>query len=114
MTQPTLSSGIAALEEQFGRRLVARDRRFIGLTPEGQAMLPWAQQLVAVVDGMAHAMEAIAGPVRDALAAMERTLGEAGRFEPASSDRGFRIGLREALEPSVLPRLGRALCAAGP
>ena len=64
VTQPTLSSGIAALEEQFGRRLVARDRRFIGLTPEGQAMLPWAQQLVAVVDGMAHAMEAIAGPVR--------------------------------------------------
>ena len=27
VTQPTLSSGIAALEEQFGRRLVARDRR---------------------------------------------------------------------------------------
>ena len=30
------------------------------------------------------------------------------------ADRGFRLGLREALEPSVLPRLGRALCAAGP
>ena len=63
VTQPTLSAGIAALEEQFGRRLVARDRRYIGLTPEGQAMLPWAQQLVAVFDGMALAMEAMAGPV---------------------------------------------------
>ena len=63
VTQPTLSAGIAALEEQFGRRLVQRDRRYIGLTAEGQAMLPWAQQLVAVFDGMAHAMEAMAGPV---------------------------------------------------
>jgi DNA-binding transcriptional LysR family regulator len=63
VTQPTLSAGIVALEEQFGRRLVARDRRYIGLTPEGQAMLPWAQQLVAVFDGMAHAMEAMAGPI---------------------------------------------------
>ena len=63
VTQPTLSAGIVALEEQFGRRLVSRDRRYIGLTPEGQAMLPWAQQLVAVFDGMAHAMEAMAGPI---------------------------------------------------
>lgn len=63
VTQPTLSSGIAALEEQFGRRLVQRDRRYIGLTPEGRAMLPWAQQLVAVFDGMAHAMDAMAGPI---------------------------------------------------
>lgn len=63
VTQPTLSSGLVALEEQIGRRLVERDRRYIGLTPEGQAMLPWAQQLVAVHDGMAHAMEAMAGPL---------------------------------------------------
>lgn len=64
ITQPTLSAGIATLEEQFGRRLVVRDRRYIGLTPEGQAMLPWAQQLVAVFEGMAHAMDAMAGPIR--------------------------------------------------
>jgi DNA-binding transcriptional LysR family regulator len=67
VTQPTLSAGIAALEEQFGRRLVQRDRRYIGLTSEGQAMLPWAQQLVAVFEGMGHAMEAIAGPIRGEL-----------------------------------------------
>ncbi|ATE66447.1 LysR family transcriptional regulator [Rhizorhabdus dicambivorans] len=63
VTQPTLSAGIVALEEQFGRRLVQRERRYIGLTAEGQAMLPWAQQLVAVFEGMAHAMEAMAGPI---------------------------------------------------
>lgn len=64
VTQPTLSAGIAALEEQFGRRLVQRDRRYIGLTPEGQALLPWAQQIAAVFEGMAHAMEAMAGPIQ--------------------------------------------------
>ena len=45
---------------------------------------------------------------------MQRTLGEAGHFDPATADRGFRLGLREALESSVLLHLGRALCAAGP
>lgn len=63
VTQPTLSAGIVALEESFGQRLVQRDRRYIGLTPEGQALLPWAQQLVAMFDGMAQAMEAMAGPI---------------------------------------------------
>ncbi len=38
VTQPTLSAGIATLEEQLGKRLVMRDRRYIGLTPEGAAM----------------------------------------------------------------------------
>jgi DNA-binding transcriptional LysR family regulator len=51
------------LEEQLGKRLVLRDRRFIGLTPEGQAMLPWAQQLVAAFEGMSHAVEAAQGPL---------------------------------------------------
>lgn len=64
VTQPTLSAGIVTLEEQFGRRLVLRERRYIGLTPEGQAMLPWAQQLVAVFEGMAHAMEAMDGQIQ--------------------------------------------------
>ena len=64
VTQPTLSAGIAALEVQFGKRLVIRDRRYVGLTDEGRAMLPWAQQLLAAYDGMAHAIEATAGPMQ--------------------------------------------------
>ncbi|KQX26287.1 MULTISPECIES: LysR family transcriptional regulator [unclassified Sphingomonas] len=91
VTQPTLSAGIAALEEQFGRRLVQRDRRYIGLTPEGQAMLPWAQQLVAVFDGMAHAMLAMDGPVQ----------GE------------FRLGAIPAAMPAV-GHVARALLALHP
>lgn len=64
VTQPTLSSGIAALEQQLGKRLVIRERRFMGLTPEGEAMLPWARQVIAAYEGMGQAVEAISGPLR--------------------------------------------------
>lgn len=67
VSQPSLSAGIAALEEQLGRRLVERDRRFIGLTPEGQAVLPWARQIVAALDGLRHAGELAPGPLRGEL-----------------------------------------------
>jgi DNA-binding transcriptional LysR family regulator len=52
--------------------------------------------------------------VRAALGAMERTFEQAAGFEPTSTERHFRIGLREALEPRVLPELSQAICAAGP
>ena len=48
---------IAALEAQLGRRLVARDRRFIGLTAEGRAVLPWARQVVAALDALTQAAD---------------------------------------------------------
>ncbi|WP_285294034.1 LysR family transcriptional regulator [Aureimonas altamirensis] len=57
VTQPTLSAGIGALENELGVRLVLRDRRFAGLTTEGEAALPWAQQLLADVSGLRDATE---------------------------------------------------------
>lgn len=47
VSQPTLSAGLAALEEALGVRLVERERRYSGLTPEGEAALPWAQAILA-------------------------------------------------------------------
>lgn len=91
VTQPTLSAGIAALEEQVGRRLIDRDRRFIGLTEEGRAALPWAQQALAMVDGFEHAAETARGPLRGTL----------------------RLGAIPASMPAV-GHLARALCAAHP
>ncbi|WP_185984946.1 LysR family transcriptional regulator [Aureimonas mangrovi] len=55
VSQPTLSAGIGALEASLGIRLVARERRFVGLTPEGEAALPWARQLLADYDGLLRA-----------------------------------------------------------
>ncbi len=47
VTQPTLSAGLAALENALGARLVIRDRRFVDLTGQGHAILRFAQQMVA-------------------------------------------------------------------
>jgi len=63
VTQPTLSSAIVALEQEIGKRLILRDRRYNGLTEEGKAMLPWAQQMLAAHDGLLHAVDALAGPL---------------------------------------------------
>lgn len=67
VSQPTLSAGLVTLEEQLGKRLVERDRRFIGLTPEGEAALPWAQQIVAAFHGLTSAAHALKGPLRGVL-----------------------------------------------
>jgi len=93
LSQPAVSHALARLREVFGEPLFERRGRGIAPTPLARA---------------------IAGPVRDALTAFERTLRQASHFDPAAAERHFRIGLREALEPSVLPELGRAICAAGP
>lgn len=67
VSQPTLSAGLASFENELGKRLVVRDRRFIALTPEGEALLPWAQQLLAVHDAMILAVEAPGGPLHGEL-----------------------------------------------
>lgn len=67
VTQPTLSAGIAALEESLGKRLVLRDRRFAGLTAEGEAMLPWAQRLLADHEALRQAVDAESGGLKGEL-----------------------------------------------
>lgn len=78
VTQPTLSAGIVALEEQLGKRLVERDRRYIGLTEEGRAALPWAQQAIAMIEhGDTKNGEALGVPLNDiAMAALLRQQGK--------------------------------------
>lgn len=67
VSQPSLSAGIASLEEQLGKRLIRRDRKFVGLTPEGEAILPWARQLVATAEAMEQAAETARGPLKGEL-----------------------------------------------
>lgn len=55
VSQPTLSAGLVALEQELGKRLVERDRRFIGLTEHGEAILPWAEQALGAVRGLGQA-----------------------------------------------------------
>lgn len=67
VTQPTLSAGIASLEEYFGQRLVIRDRRFVDLTPEGHAILPFAQQMLAEHSAMRSSIGADSRQLRGML-----------------------------------------------
>ena len=67
VSQPTLSAGIATLEAQLGKRLIRRDRKYGGLTPEGEAILPWARQLVAAAEALGQAAETARGPLKGEL-----------------------------------------------
>ena len=68
VTQPTLSSGLRALEDQLGVQLVWRGSRYQGLTPEGQRVLVWAQRIVgdarALKEEMRAARHGVAGHLR--------------------------------------------------
>lgn len=50
ITQPSLSQQIRALEEELGVTLFERSRRHVALTADGEALLPYARQLVALAD----------------------------------------------------------------
>jgi DNA-binding transcriptional LysR family regulator len=52
VSQPALSAAIRKLERELGVALVIRQQRHVGLTPEGRALLPWAQQALASLDGL--------------------------------------------------------------
>ena len=98
VSQPTLSAGIATLEGQLGKRLIQRDRRFVGLTPEGEAILPWARQIVAAVEALeqssATARGALKGELR--LGAIPAAMPVIGRLAGAMLARhpGLNIAVR--------------------
>lgn len=68
VTQPTLSSAVKTLEDQFGVLIVVRGARFQGFTPEGERILHWARRLVADARSMRQeiraASEGLSGQLR--------------------------------------------------
>jgi DNA-binding transcriptional LysR family regulator len=76
VSQPTFSSGIKQLEDQFGVLLVQRGSRFRGFTPEGERVLEWARRIVSDSRAMRQDIDALkrglAGHVR--IAAIPTTL----------------------------------------
>ncbi|MFC4032673.1 LysR family transcriptional regulator [Streptomyces polygonati] len=50
VSQPALSKQVRALERQLGATLFVRDRQGVALTPAGQALLPYARQLLETWD----------------------------------------------------------------
>jgi DNA-binding transcriptional LysR family regulator len=52
VSQPALSSAIRSLEKELGIMIVQRGRRFLGFTAEGERVLDWAQQTLALLAHM--------------------------------------------------------------
>ncbi len=59
VAQPTLSAGIKQLEDDLGVMLIRRSSRFLGLTPEGEKVLEWAQRLVGDARAMRQELQAM-------------------------------------------------------
>jgi DNA-binding transcriptional LysR family regulator len=59
VTQSTLSAGLKALESQLDMRLVIREPRFSGLTPEGERVVEWAQQIIADFEHLRQDVEGL-------------------------------------------------------
>lgn len=59
VTQPTLSSALKSLEDQFGVLIVERGSRFRRFTPEGERILDWARRIVGDTRAMRQEIEAL-------------------------------------------------------
>ncbi len=85
MSQPSVSQQIALLETAVGTPLIRRRPRRLQLTAAGEALLPYAQQLLALADEAREAARTAAG----------------------LSDRTLRLGVGPILATYLLPDLLR-------
>ncbi len=117
VSQPTLSAGLAALEQEMGQRLVERDRRYAGLTSHGEAILPWAEQILGAVGSMASTLSANASPLGGEfrLMAIPAAQALAGRFCETLLRRnsGLSVSVRSATSREIDRALHAFECDAG-
>ncbi len=93
LTQPAVSNTLARLRRQFADELFLR-------TPGGMQPTPFAEQL--------------AEPVGQALAMIHGGLNQRLRFEPATAERAFTIGMTDIGEIVFMPALVERLAQAAP
>lgn len=67
VTQSTLSAGLKALERELDMRLVIREPRFMGFTPEGERVVEWANQIIADYESLRQDVEVFRGGLKGTL-----------------------------------------------
>lgn len=93
LSQPSISVGLARLRQHFGDPLFVR-------TSAGMKPTPRAEQLVK--------------PLGEALRLIDRTRGGQVRFDPADSDRTFKICMADVGHMTILPSLAKHLAGSAP
>ncbi len=93
LAQPAVSVALAKLRHHFGNPLFVR-------TSSGMEPTPFSEGLVQ--------------PVREVLGALEKVLGHRGEFDPATSERSFRICMTDISQLVLLPRLWQVLRETAP
>lgn len=93
MSQPAVSSALGRLRDLLKDELFVR---------RGNEMLPTPRA------------EAIAEPVRDALAQIERAISADARFDPASAERIFTLFGADMFSMQLMPRFAHRMAAAAP
>lgn len=93
LTQPTVSNALNRLRQQLGDELFLRTSR--GMEPTAYAMQ-------------------LAEPIGYALAAIQETLNQQVRFDPADSRRKFIVGMNDIGEIYFLPKLMKTLAGIAP
>lgn len=94
VSQPALSKQVRALEERLRTPLFTRDRRSVGLTPAGEALLPHARTVLAAWERA------------------EAALAAAAAAQDAALEVGISTGLGRGLLPAVRARLAQLAPAA--
>lgn len=84
LTQPTISNALSRLRKTFNDELFVR-------TPRGMIPTPVTENII--------------GRVRDALQLLDTSVLEGDLFEPASSERAFRVSMNDVTESLLLPEL---------
>ncbi|TXS96058.1 LysR family transcriptional regulator [Parahaliea maris] len=93
LTQPAVSNALGRLRQSFDDPLFIR-------TPDGMQPTPVADSIVA--------------DVREALSLLRRSVGVTARFDPAISEKTFRLGMNDLAESLLLPSLQARLAETAP
>ncbi len=93
LTQPAVSNALARLRAHFDDPLFAREGRRVVPTPYARGL---------------------AGEISRALGSLNDAVRRGHRFDPVTSTRRFVIGMRDATEFALLPRLARDVQSCGP
>lgn len=93
LTQPAVSHALGRLRDLFDDPLFERDGRLMMPTPKARSLI---------------------STVRRSLRELQIMFNDIERFDPASSERSFTLGMRDLLEVSVLPSLAKRMAKSAP